>query len=428
MANVHVARIAKPPWSRGATHGGFARTRPVALGGTSVHGASAVGEPTLQTLPDSVGWRQHLHCRITANVVTPPAIRVVFTGWLTRSGRGRYLALAWANLAEGSTVDGTDPDRAGTDAASTQTYLALITHPHAKRNEIAQLLAISRTELDRRVADLAAQGSVRVHPDGSWDVPPPDITLPARASELERQALQIRATADQLAVIYHQARAQQAGDQTIEVLGSREEVARYFVQVMGAARQRVRSLDRPPFTRAEHAVTDVQRQQAAEGVRFLTVYDTDVLQGAQSIAALERLAALGEQMRVLKGVPLKMVVADDDTALVIVRTDDESWRGSMLVRRSPLLDALTLLFETLWRLSVPLHRPERELGNQPDQPPLRDRQVLMMLAGGATDETIARQLGVSSRTVERRVRALLDRLGANTRFQAGVQAARRGWL
>ena len=87
-----------------------------------------------------------------------------------------------------------------------------------------------------------------------------------------------------------------------------------------------------------------------------------------------------------------------------------------------------VLFETLWRLSVPLHRPEPELGSRPDQPVLRDRQVLLMLAGGATDETIARQLGVSSRTVERRVRALLDRLGAETRFQAGAQAARRGWL
>jgi DNA-binding NarL/FixJ family response regulator len=32
------------------------------------------------------------------------------------------------------------------------------------------------------------------------------------------------------------------------------------------------------------------------------------------------------------------------------------------------------------------------------------------------------------RTVQRRVRELLDRLGAGTRFQAGLQAVRRGWL
>jgi len=331
-----------------------------------------------------------------------------------------------------------EPDFASTaaargddDAESTQTYLALLRHADAGRDEIAHLLGISRPDVDRRLAHLAAQGSILLHPDGNWHVPPPDITLPARASQLERQALQIRAAADELAVIYHRARAHRSGDQAIEMLGSRDEVSRNFVEVVGAARQQVRSLDRPPYLHAEHAVTDVQRQQTAEGVRFLTVYDTDVLEGAQSIAALDRLAALGEQMRVLKGVPLKMVVGDDDTALVIVRPSDQAWRGSMLVRRSPLLESLIVLFETLWRLAVPLPRSGQKLARllgAPEQPAPQDRQVLLMLAGGATDETIARQLGLSTRTVERRVRAMLDRLGAETRFQAGVQAARRGWL
>ena len=41
--------------------------------------------------------------------------------------------------------------------------------------------------------------------------------------------------------------------------------------------------------------------------------------------------------------------------------------------------------------------------------------------GKATD-----QLGVSLRTVRRRVADLMDELGAATRFQAGMEAARRG--
>ena len=45
-----------------------------------------------------------------------------------------------------------------------------------------------------------------------------------------------------------------------------------------------------------------------------------------------------------------------------------------------------------------------------------------------TDEAIGRQLGVSDRTVRRRVAALLDGLDARTRFQAGVQTKARGWL
>jgi hypothetical protein len=45
------------------------------------------------------------------------------------------------------------------------------------------------------------------------------------------------------------------------------------------------------------------------------------------------------------------------------------------------------------------------------------------LLSGFTDEAIARQLGTSHRTVQRRVAALMADLGAQTRFQVGVRAA-----
>jgi DNA-binding NarL/FixJ family response regulator len=41
---------------------------------------------------------------------------------------------------------------------------------------------------------------------------------------------------------------------------------------------------------------------------------------------------------------------------------------------------------------------------------------------------IARQLGVSERTVRRRVSDLAEILGAGSRFQIGAQAVRRGWV
>ena len=54
--------------------------------------------------------------------------------------------------------------------------------------------------------------------------------------------------------------------------------------------------------------------------------------------------------------------------------------------------------------------------------------LLRQLAAGAKDEQIARTLGIGLRTVRRRVADLMIELGADTRFQAGVEAARRGWL
>ncbi|HEX5861291.1 MAG TPA: helix-turn-helix domain-containing protein, partial [Nocardioides sp.] len=61
------------------------------------------------------------------------------------------------------------------------------------------------------------------------------------------------------------------------------------------------------------------------------------------------------------------------------------------------------------------------------RPELR-RFLLQQLAAGAKDEQIARVLGISLRTVRRRVADLLSELGVDTRFQAGAEAVRRGWL
>lgn len=44
------------------------------------------------------------------------------------------------------------------------------------------------------------------------------------------------------------------------------------------------------------------------------------------------------------------------------------------------------------------------------------------------DEAIARHLGVSLRTLRRRVSDLQERLGAASRIQLGVRAAQRGWV
>ncbi len=50
------------------------------------------------------------------------------------------------------------------------------------------------------------------------------------------------------------------------------------------------------------------------------------------------------------------------------------------------------------------------------------------LAAGLKDEAIGRQLGIRLRPVNRRTSQLLERLGARTRFQAGLRAARQGPL
>jgi hypothetical protein len=61
-------------------------------------------------------------------------------------------------------------------------------------------------------------------------------------------------------------------------------------------------------------------------------------------------------------------------------------------------------------------------------PPVHLLSILEELLSGDTDATVSRRLCISPRTFSRRVAELLDYLGVNTRFQAGMEVALRGWV
>jgi DNA-binding NarL/FixJ family response regulator len=89
------------------------------------------------------------------------------------------------------------------------------------------------------------------------------------------------------------------------------------------------------------------------------------------------------------------------------------------------LTALCALFESTWQSAKPLGQsPQRDAQGLSSQ----DHAVLDLLAQGHTDESIAKRMGVSPRTARRVANDLMERLGARSRFQAGVRAVQSGWL
>jgi DNA-binding NarL/FixJ family response regulator len=64
----------------------------------------------------------------------------------------------------------------------------------------------------------------------------------------------------------------------------------------------------------------------------------------------------------------------------------------------------------------------------PIGPSDEDRILLSLFLAGLTDLAIADQLGLSVRTVQRRLRRLMDLAGVSTRMQLGWHASRSGWL
>ncbi|MFT4262165.1 MAG: helix-turn-helix transcriptional regulator [Nocardioides sp.] len=169
----------------------------------------------------------------------------------------------------------------------------------------------------------------------------------------------------------------------------------------------------------EAQVSEVVVELLAAGRPIRAIYPVRVLADAPEFIRLR--AVQGEEIRLLPEVPTRMIVAGRSQALF----PEPLGLGASprtTVRQSGIVELAGWYFEELWARATPL---AAEPAADPDE---MRRFLLAQLARGAQDEQIARRLGVSLRTVRRRVAELLAELGAESRFQAGVEAARRGWL
>jgi DNA-binding NarL/FixJ family response regulator len=102
-----------------------------------------------------------------------------------------------------------------------------------------------------------------------------------------------------------------------------------------------------------------------------------------------------------------------------------------VIRGTAVIGALTAFFEQSWATARPLRLRDAQIPvvvEAGEQPSASDLTLLRLLNLGLKDEAVARHLGVSVRTTRRQIADLLLRLQASSRFQAGIQAARRGWL
>jgi DNA-binding CsgD family transcriptional regulator len=168
----------------------------------------------------------------------------------------------------------------------------------------------------------------------------------------------------------------------------------------------------------EDELAEPVAQAIRAGRRCRAIYPVRVLSEAPGI--LGQRVTMGEQVRLLPDLATRLLVLED-THVVMPDPLGYVHAPRLIVRQRGIVELATLYFEQLWARAAPLDEPATERSD------LR-RFLLEQLAAGAQDEQIARRLGLSLRTVRRRVAEVMTELGASSRFQAGVEAARRGWL
>lgn len=324
-------------------------------------------------------------------------------------------------------------DALGLGPDDERVYRALIGHPGTTAVLLSDLLVLSHAHVDKTLSRLVEWGLATRSADARFTAAPPAMALGALISQ-RRDGLR---TAEQaLAAFAEEHRAAMTGSSItdlIEVVTGVDAIRHRFLQVQQAARTQVRSFITAPFVALPPDENTAEPMALGRGVLFRAVLDREVL--AEPGIVHDAIDSLrnGVQLRVADHVPMKLVLADADLGLVPLAVTPAGEPGAVLLHRSGLLDAMDALFETVWRTARPLElsnsggASEATVEAGPQGPTELDRQILGLLLAGLTDLTAAAQLGLSPRTLHRRLRHLMDMAGVRTRMQLGAHAVRHGW-
>ncbi|MEV0390624.1 helix-turn-helix transcriptional regulator [Nonomuraea sp. NPDC050643] len=248
-----------------------------------------------------------------------------------------------------------------------------------------------------------------------------DALIRARTQELTATRHRIA----QLSARFHRSVPDEDAAGLVEVVIGKDDVSRAFLRLQQGARRQVRVFDAPPYA-TPLGGNAVEFELLGRGVEVRALYDRRAMEVPGTLSLIARYIAAGEQARV-GDVPVKLALNDEPMAVMPLRHDRHVVESALVVRDSTLLDALAELFEMCWERAVPLRVRQGRLAEATGAADAR-RDLLPLLAAGLTDAAVAAHLGWSDRTVRRHVRALMVQLDARTRFQAGYQAAARGWL
>lgn len=307
-------------------------------------------------------------------------------------------------------------DVLGVSPEDERIYRSLLRQPGISAAELGRAVG-RRPESIRLALDrLESVGLVtRLGTSGGLVPTRPDVAVDVLVARKQQELARVQAEARTLLAEVPKQRSTEPAEHLEVVLG-REAVAHRFLQLEQMTRHELLVLDRPPYAQDATEPNLGEMEMLARGVRCRGIYAPEAIEQAGSLAVLRQAVEAGEEARVHADLPLKLAISDRSAALLPL-SGEQSTDSALVIHASTLLEALIALFELLWKTAVPL--PEESV-------PGHDMELLALLAAGLKDESIARHLGISPRTLSRRTNQLMTDLGARTRFQCGILANRLG--
>ncbi|WP_328941795.1 LuxR C-terminal-related transcriptional regulator [Streptomyces sp. NBC_00250] len=307
-------------------------------------------------------------------------------------------------------------------------YRTLVSVASATPTGLAELVGCDARQVVRVLSRLEGRGLVgRSLGDATRFVAsPPAAALRAlliqRQNELNLAELEL----DSLDETYRAANRGRGAAEVVDVVHGDEAVRERVGRVQLGARKEIMNLVKAPFFSSGNMTDDAIIER---GVRYRVVLERGMLDGGvPSFDEIIQARTAGEEVRIADTVPLKLFIVDRELAIVpLLGSANAAKAGALLVHESSLLDALIALFEAEWAKATQFVTTAGALRSAPAIDDL-SAQILSLLLTGLTDQAIATQLRASLRTVQRRIRHLMDTANVQNRMQLGFHTARLGWL
>ncbi|MBB6248408.1 helix-turn-helix domain-containing protein [Rhodanobacter sp. A1T4] len=305
-------------------------------------------------------------------------------------------------------------------------YESLLERPGSTPVDVVAASNFSAGHVRRLLGDLESKGFVTRSPErvAKYHAVAPDLAFGALVAQRQSGLQAALGLGERLAKIRPLSSADKGDELTVELITGRDALTRVISQFYENAKYEILEFDRPPYVNPfeTHMATHVSMKDRKVICR--TICDTTKLDWPAGAQHIQDCLIAGEEQRLYEGVPIKAAIIDRRMALVPLHLKSASDSG-LLLRPSLLLDTLCAHFDMLWQLAVPIRADGALDTNAGKFESAELEQLVAFLANGLKDQVIANRLKISERTFERRISLLQKRLKANTRFQAGWNAAMR---
>ncbi|MEV4741747.1 LuxR C-terminal-related transcriptional regulator [Streptomyces sp. NPDC049555] len=238
-----------------------------------------------------------------------------------------------------------------------------------------------------------------------------------KVAELQEALAQVRGELSALSELYHDGIVHRLRGESTEIITGPADVRGRVEHLIDRAAREI-LVARPGGARQEDVPWECPEHieaALARGVRLRVICQHTAQFSLPAVALVERVTALGAEVRTVGDRIEPVLVVDRNTAVIPLRDDPH---GAVLVRDLSTVDFMTGTFERLWPQATPF---PAKLGRGPAiaASDAVKSDIVRLLIAGEDDKAIARRMGMSVRTCQRHITEIMNRLGARTRVRAG---------